>query len=269
MKRWLDAQEHTEKADIIAGATMLLQLNRNNAMFNTIMRNPERYVDKIVYELNKFLPIRIAQMTIGDVKQLDSEITPVIKAAIETNSSAEEEDTSVLPTSAGKRADHDSLPEEIKNIWEENAERWKKIKEAYNTCLSLTEPCDRFEYLTNLKELWYKYKAEFERYDTYQMQPVTGENTTELTIVEPLQVAKDISNARSYISNNITKLADLKKKAASEQAKSKDVASYNALLEKVNSRVQILIANKQVIGSELNDMLVKAGIEVVNDDKEK
>ena len=63
MKAWLDNDSHTDRDDIMEGAQMLLKLNRNQALFNTISRRPERYVSKIVYELGKFLPMRLNQMT--------------------------------------------------------------------------------------------------------------------------------------------------------------------------------------------------------------
>lgn len=258
IQQWLNKKEHTDVEDILNGAMMLLQLNRNKAMYNTIVRNPRRYVNKIIYEMKKFLPIRLSGMTIADVKRMDEEITPIIKKAVEESSDNADDEDASLPTSVGKREDHNKLPEDIQNIWKENTERWKKIKEQYNTCLSLTEPCDRFEHLTILKDLWYKYKAEFEKYDTYEIQQNQSTNNKEE--IDPAKLAKDINNARSYISNNIDKLVSLKKKSDSEKATEADVKNYNDLLEKVEKRTAVLSANKQVIGDELKDKLEKAGV---------
>lgn len=56
IQEWLAKPEHTDREDIMSGALMMLQVNRNRALFNQITRNPLRLVDKIRYELGKFLP---------------------------------------------------------------------------------------------------------------------------------------------------------------------------------------------------------------------
>lgn len=262
MKRWLDAEEHTDTQDIMEGATMLLQLNRNQSMFNTIVRRPEKFVDKIVYELNKFLPMRLQQMTLGDVKLMDAEVTPVIQQAI-ASVDTEGDDSQVerLPGCSGIRPDHDALPDDIKAIWPQNAERWKRIKTAYNTCLGLTEPCDRYEHLILLKDEWYKYKQEFARYDDYVITPESKDKET----VDPLAIAKDISNARSYITKQLDKLIALHKAA---QTDDNSQEAYASLLAKVSDRVNLLVANKQVLGDDLRAKLAEAGIELGDSEPE-
>lgn len=268
MKNWLDEKEHTTDEDIIKGAFMLLKLTRNQIMFQTIMRKPQKHVDKIVYELRKRLPMRLAHMTTYDVKVMDSEITPVIKSAMKEESDKiasepENNDKMSLPAVSGKRSDHDSLPDDIKNIWPENAERWKKIKKVYNTLLTLKEPCDRFENLTILSELWYTYKREFERYDNYKADSGEDVNTAE---TDPAKLAKIITNARSYISKNIDDLLALKAASAMDNADDKTIESYKSLLAKMTDRVLVLLNNKQVIGDDLRTKLVNAGIESMKDE---
>lgn len=268
MKNWLDEKEHTTDEDIIKGAFMLLKLTRNQVMFQTIMRKPQKHLDKIVYELRKRLPMRLAHMTTYDVKVMDSEITPVIKSAMKEESDKiasepENNDKMSLPAVSGKRADHDSLPDDIKNIWPENAERWRKIKSVYNTLLTLKEPCDRFENLTILSELWYTYKREFDRYDNYKADSGEDANTVE---TDPVKLAKIITNARSYISKNIDDLLALKAASVTDNADDKTIESYKNLLAKMTDRVLVLLNNKQVIGDDLKIKLVNAGIESIKDE---
>ena len=52
-------------------------------MYNTIITRPERFEDKIRYELNKFLPMRLDKMTMQAVKELDRELVPEVAVAIE------------------------------------------------------------------------------------------------------------------------------------------------------------------------------------------
>lgn len=283
MLEWLEQESHTDKEDIMKGATMLLQLNRNQALYNTIARRPERFVSKIIYELKKFVPIRLAKMTMADVKQMDAEITTAVKAQIDAESAAtaaddtqgttiessEEgedsaaDDVSAQATASGKRADHDELPADIQAIWDENADRWKKIKELFNTLLTIELPCDRYEYLVQMKELWYKYKAEFERYDNYNAakaeEAATEDAAAESSTEDAATLAKAITNARAYISKNLDKLATLKEASIAEDADEKAIEKYNTAFNNLCDRIRILVENKQVISDELKQKLIDAG----------
>lgn len=267
MKRWLEAGNHTERDDIMNGAMMLLQLNRNQALFNTIARRPEKYVVKIEYELKKFLPIRLAKMTMADVNNLDAEVTPSIKEAIEAepeDNDTKDYETIALPAHNGKREDHDSLPDDIKALWYKNVERWKKIKAAYNTLLTLTEPCDRYEYLAALKDTWYEYKKAFEIYDSYTA-PVTEPVEGNAQPADVAQLAKSINNARAYISKNVDKLLELHKASGNDESQDE---KYRAMCDKISERVQVLVDNKQPIGDDLKKKLADGGLVIENNDEE-
>ena len=269
LKAWLEKESHTDNEDIMEGAQMLLKLNRNQALFNTISRRPGKYVSKIEYELKKFLPMRLNRMTIGDVKKLDAELTPEIQDAInnETGSADDElNEKEDLPAHGGKRSDHDSLPDDIKSIWEENAMRWKKVKLVFNQLKTLTQPCDRYELLMQLKETWYKYKAEFERYDSFELNSTTTEGES-----EPAEVIKQITNARAYISKNIDKLQQLKSKTLSDNPSDKDIEKYKNLCNNLRERLTLLLDNSQVVGDDVLAKLAEGGVEIekaTGDDKE-
>ena len=269
LKTWLEKESHTDKEDIMEGAQMLLKLNRNQALFNTISRRPEKYVSKIEYELKKFLPMRLNKMTIGDVKKLDAELTPEIQSVINSEvDSADDElnEKQDLPAHGGKRPDHDSLPDDIKSIWEENAERWKKIKRIFNQLKDLSQPCDRYELLMQMKEAWYKYKAEFERYDSFEVNSASTEGES-----DPAEVIKQITNARAYISKNIDKLQQLKDKALSDNPSDKDIEKYKNLCNNLRERLTLLLDNSQVVGDDVLAKLAEGGVEIekaTGDDKE-
>lgn len=231
IQTWLAKPEHS-KDDLVQGATYVLKLTRNQALFNTIMRRPERYEDKIIYELKKRLPMRLDHMTRSDVKALEAEILPAITPLIDTTENQDEGEETQDASAVGKRADHEQLPVEIQQLWDANAERWKKIKELYNTCKELEKPCDRYEYLKLLKETWYAYKKDFAVYDSYKI----GENpeptgvsvdssASEITV-------KDVTNARAYISKNLEKLETMTDKGSEE---------YIKLKEKVAQRINVIL----------------------------
>ena len=73
MQAWLAAETHDHDS-LVAGAEMVLRLTRNRAMYQTIMRRPKYFENKIRYELNKFLRMRLDEMTIQDVKELSAEL---------------------------------------------------------------------------------------------------------------------------------------------------------------------------------------------------
>lgn len=260
MQAWLNAEKH-DRESVARGAEMVLKLTRNMSMYQTIMRRPERFESKVRYELQKFLPMRLENMTTQDVKLLDAELTPQIAAAIEEQAKFEAEhkaeegdDTEVpeggyLPAASGIRPDHDNLPEDVRNIWAENKERWLKIKKLYNTLLTFEQPCDRYEYLKQLKDLWYTYKSELGRYDGYVAPSddaqAEGEEPT------PADIAKNIANARSYITKNVDRLAELRRLSRESDDATKELDEYNKLLTKVRARVTVLNDNNAPIGDDL------------------
>lgn len=276
MQAWLQQDGH-DNASLIQGAEMVLKLTRNVAMYQTIMRRPGKYESKIRYELQKFLPMRLQQMTTQDVNRLSAELIPEVREAIDkeaaviaadrnadadaTDSDADAADSdadgfSLTPPASGIRPDHDSLPEAIRQLWADNRSRWLRIKQLYNTLLGIEMPCDRYEYLAQLKDLWYTYKSALQRYDSY----TPGDGNDSVGTPSPTALAKDIANARSYITKNADRLAALRTASRSDDNATKQLDEYNALLAKVQQRVDLLDANDAPIGDELRAKLQEGGI---------
>lgn len=265
MQAWLASDSHDHDS-LMQGAEMVLKLTRNVAMYQTIIRRPERFESKIRYELQKFLPMRLQQMTAQDVKALSAELVPQVKAAIdeEAKTSGDNADSNAaddsLPAASGIRPDHDSLPDDIRQIWADNRKRWMGIKQLYNTLLAIEQPCDRYEYLKQLKDTWYTYKSELERYDSY-VAPAEGE-TVASAGPSPSDIAKDISNARSYITKNIDRLVELRLTSRESDDATKELDEYNKLLVKVQQRVDLLNANGAPMGDDIKAKLNEAGLSV-------
>lgn len=288
VEEWLSKKKHTE-ADLANGAMMVLQCNRNRAMYNTMMRKPSHYEEKMVYELKKHLAYLQDDMNLEDVKKLEKKILPVIGKAIadteETTDKAaatlgEIPEDSFLPAPAlsseepykqtdaivarGKRADHDTLPETIRAIWDKNAERYKKIKQAHETCKTLTAACDRYEFTSAIAELWDAYKKDFDTYDHYVLVPVNEEAGTTTPAADEVQLSaedmKEINNARSYISKNLQKLLDIVSRSTlSDFSEQKEMESWR---ERIQQRVDVLIRTKQVITDDLKALLLGAGVDL-------
>lgn len=265
---WLNAPAHTEDADIMEGALMLLQLNRNRTLYMTISTNPKRFLKTVEYELKKFLPLRMKGKTCQDVRrEADEFLSELRENGIDKEQSegqdemfeTDDTDDTVAPVRNGKREDHDQLPQNIRDIWEANAARWKRIKEMYNTCLSIENPCDLEENLKVLKETYYAYKADYARYDSFTFEN-EGAKSEEDGASDDLKALKDINNARSYISKNVDKLSALKKEALKDDATDEKTKAYQSLLSSMTQRVQMLVDNEQVMGEDLMNKLQATGI---------
>ncbi len=202
---WLNSS-HDSEEEIKKGAEMLLRLNRNKFYFARACCQPRAYRSNIEYELGKFLKIRLDNMTIEQVREMNATVVPEAQAIIsegepettaettqndskttendsETTDSIGEStstDDAELPSSdsdgvavirKGKRADHAYLPEQVAVLWDINAKRYKEIKSVFETLKTMEdkEPCDRYEYLKVLADLDKKYRADMLTYDSYQV----------------------------------------------------------------------------------------------------
>jgi hypothetical protein len=276
--RWLDS-EHTSREQIMAGAQLLLSLNRDHGMFQRIMHRPERMLSFLEYKLRRFLQIRKDGQTIRDVIKLDNEITPHLQAVINSEPIPVEGGAELLPVEQpaekdggnemyirkGIRPDHDQLPDNIKAIWPANAERWKKIKEAFETCKSLTEPCDRYEYLKVLKETWYKYKEEMARYDDFKLTDDGGAGTdgaADQTPVLTPEQEKELANADSYISKNMPQMQQLVAAAKEEGFNEDQMKQLENLRKRIQQRVDVLLKYGRTLTEERREQLLQCDIKV-------
>lgn len=196
IQEWLNSKHESDEA-IIKGANMLFRLNRDRFYHARATRQPQAYRTNIEYELNKFLKIRLDNMTIDEVKKMNEIVIPEAQAIIaegkpessgdnqgesEKNGDSIEEESSSddaeLPSSdsdgvavvrKGKRRDHEFLPKEVADLWDINAKRYKEIKSTFETLKAMEdeEPCDRYEYLKILSDLDKKYRTDMLTYDSY------------------------------------------------------------------------------------------------------
>ena len=286
--RWLDS-EHTTTKQIEEGAQLLLSLNRDHAMFQRIMRRPQRELKFLEYKLQRFLRLRQDGKTIRDVIKLNDEIMPVLKTVTDKEPLPIEEQALLLPVlqpdeqdggrsaegrlqgkkeqfvRKGIRPDHDQLPAEIQAIWPANAERWKKIKEAYETCKQLTEPCDRYEYLKVLKDTWYKYKQDMARYDDYQLTAdggSEGEGAADQTPTLTPEQEKELKNADSYISKNLPQMQQLAAAAKEEDFNDEQKKALESLRQRIQQRVDVLLKCGRTLTDERREQLLQCDIKV-------
>lgn len=250
---WLQS-DHSSRESIIKGAELLFRMNNDRSMRGRILRRPERELKFLEYKLGRFLKMQKDGKTLADVVRMDRELSADLTPA----EVSLPDDDSHLPVQQGVapvvyirkgiRPDHDQLPEEIQNIWPKNAERWKKIKQLRETLKTLSEPCDRYEHLQILRELWYTYKKEMARYDDYLTEGARNE-VDDSPAKEQLteQQLKDQKNADAYVSKNLPILLQLVEE--SKEPDFTDAGKLESLRGRIQERVSILVS----LGRELSD----------------
>lgn len=258
MQAYLDAKP--EDRNVIDGATMLLALNRNRIFFQNVVRKPEKFADKVEYELKKHLAIRLDRKTIADVAAMNKVVIPAAQATIVEGAPVISTDND-LPAEGtvvrGKRTDHEQLPDEIKALWDECMPLWFKIKELFELLKGMENSpvCDRFEYLQQLDECDKRYRANMQVYDAYVAGSSSSTTTNNPPKVEenPVDITKKVNAARKYLSDNKKKLVDLK---------STDEKKYTVLLAKVQERYEYLISTGNAVDAEQVNELVDLGLVV-------
>lgn len=164
IKEWLAADP--DKRDLKAGAELLLRITRNRILYANIMRNPVAKASLLEYHLQKILKNRLIDTTHEEVKLMMGQVD-AIAAARGLSASAR------TPFQNGKRADHDELPDEVKQLYVENAEIMRRMREAH-TRLRLINPqnstcpdSDRYPLEKAIIEYDRRYRDNWNVYDHY------------------------------------------------------------------------------------------------------
>ena len=150
---------------------MLLKLNNNRFLYANIMRRPDKYADKVEYELRKHLRIRLYNMTNADVVRLEAKVIPAAKQTLASPPAVVSTDAELPKANVarGRRADHDRLPAEVQALWDKNFTLYQTIKDLFERLKAMekAQPCDRYEYLKLLDDADKQYRANLENYDNY------------------------------------------------------------------------------------------------------
>ncbi len=220
IRTWLNTP--VNERNINEGATMLLQLNRNRILHQNIIRKGTKMMPKLEYELKKHLRIRDDGKTMHEVVAMEKGIISAVEQMV-AKPEAEH---------AGKRADHDELPEEVQLLWNDNFERYVKIKALFEELKAMEkmQPCDRYEKLKLLDEAEKAYREALTAYDSYVKEDNFPTKTEEQP-VDPAELATQIGNARKYISEGKGKL----KKLIDEGNEAKAATLREKIVERVRT----------------------------------
>ena len=175
LQLWLS--QSREERDWDAGALMLLQLSGNKIMYRNISVNPIGKAEFIEGKLQQYLDFRLAELTHEQVKEMQQQVADIVKEHTEFKS----DDNEAKSFKAGKRADHDSLPDEIKALYVENLDLVHRMRELHlklrtmSTADSACADSDRYPFLKEFIKLDKKLHDNWNVYDHF----VTKEETEE------------------------------------------------------------------------------------------
>lgn len=259
MQAWLAAP--AAGRDIREGAEMLLRLTRNRILYDNILRRPDKMAAKLEYELKKHLRIRLDGLTRRDVALMEREVMPRAEellaagAAPDTGDGLTEissEADPPAPVHEGRRADHDSLPEEIRALWDKNADIWFRIKQTYNTLLQMEDaaPCDRYDHLKMLDELDRRYRDNLARYDAYDPAAAGTAGADMPDGAAP--TAAEVSAARKYLSTNRAKLEAAVAEGDDDKA--------GKIREAMQQRVDTVLRAGESFKPDYRDALARLGL---------
>ena len=216
---WLNTP--SAERDYEQGAMMLLKLTGNQIMYrNLTMRHTTRNEEFIEYQLKRRLKFRLAQVTHKEVEEMQRQVDGIAE-----KNGLEKTDTK--PTNefrAGKRADHDSLPDEIQALYVENLSIVQKMRELHLKLRSLSlnnatcPDSERYPFLKELIALDKRLHSNWEKYDHY-----TGEDGEQVLTEDMREQSK---NAVRMINLNKNRYA----KKPTEELKNKILAWYGMVI---------------------------------------
>lgn len=165
IKEWLDTP--ADQRDIMAGAELLLRVNRNRIFYNNVLRSPAAKAPRLEYELTKIYNARINEATREEVSALMAQVGQIaVTRGLDTLSGRSD-------FQRGKRVDHDELPPEVQALWTENAEIMKKMRDCHthlrliNTDNSSCPDNDRYPWAKEIVRLDTLMRDNYNRYDHY------------------------------------------------------------------------------------------------------
>lgn len=256
---WLNTPE--EERDIKAGADLMLSLNRNRALYNSIIRHPAKFMPKLVYELRKHLKIRLANMSLADVARMEEKVIPLAQETVDTMPVISTEDE--IPegkVARGRRPDHEQLPAHVQELWDSNAERYRRIVILFNELKAMNDlqPCDRYEKVAMLGELDKTYRKNLELYDGYVLEP-----SSPMGDDDPVEPGSD--DAQGGVSTDNEKTVNNARKTLSKYRKqlaglAEDDPKRLTALEKIQGAVDAILACGAGVADDTRAELTALGI---------
>lgn len=274
VQAWVNKDTHTT-ADALTGAQLLVQIAPKNVAYRRFLSlavtRPSHILSKLEYELKTHLRYRLDGLTLEQVRRLDQRVVPEADGIIRQGEPSTASDEATEGNTLGRRADHDTLPEDIQKLWTDNAALYKDIKALFEELKSMEDlpSCQRYDQLQLLAAKDKRYLANMERYDGYVVEAAATSSSTATAETSGAAAAsthageataiKTVANARAYLSKNIDKLSQLAQKASGADADSPESQAHATLAGKMQQRADVLLANG-VMTDEMRQQLTSLGL---------
>lgn len=173
LQRWLDTAP--EQRDAAVGNELLLRFSGNKIRFRNISHNPARHIKVLEYELGKYLKFRLAKINHEEFTRLHAEAEKAWQANF-----GREESAKTTKLQKGRRADHDSLPEDIRRLYEEIPELRQKMRLVHTRLENLSDAelvcpdSDRYPFVVELLKLNRHIRDNWATYDAWSPENPTG-----------------------------------------------------------------------------------------------
>lgn len=167
-----------EERDWNEGAILLLQLTNNTIMYRNLSINPKGKAEFIEGKLRAFLKARREVEAHDEVNIMQEQVDSIVASRTEFKEHNEAKDFK-----AGKRADHDSLPEDIQALYVENLDITHRMRELHLRLRLLSDStkqvpaAERKPLLDEFINLDKKLHANWDTYDHYVTKAESAANT--------------------------------------------------------------------------------------------
>ncbi|MDD6228778.1 MAG: hypothetical protein PUA94_07135 [Bacteroidales bacterium] len=164
IKEWLDTPK--DQRIIQEGARLLLRINRNQILYNNILRNPVKYAPTLEYQLQRIYKQRMIDTTHEEVRAMMTQVDAISEQHGFTRPARSE-------FQRGKRADHDQLPPEVQQLYVDNADIMRRMRDAHtklrliNSTNSTCPDSDRYPLAKDIIRLDLQYRDNWNMYDHY------------------------------------------------------------------------------------------------------
>lgn len=194
LQQWLLTPD--DQKDWDKGALMLLQLTNNKIMYRNICGNPKAKSEYIKGKLQQHLNFRLEKKTHAEVEEMQKKVDVIAKKTIKPESE-------FADFKAGKRADHDALPDEIQARYVENLNIVHRMRELHLQLRKISNDnvtcpdSERYPFLKELIALDKQIHENWDVYDHYVVQEnVKTEPVPENKEEEPEEKPKKVSKSK-------------------------------------------------------------------------
>lgn len=201
LEQWLDTS--ADERDYNAGAILLLQLSNNPIMYRNISMNPKGKAEFIEGKLRQYLADRKAITEHEETAALQLQADEIMDSHTEYKEETNEAKDFKAEFRAGKRADHDTLPDEIKALYVENLDITHRMRELHLKLRSLSDStqlvsdAERKPLLTEFINLDQKLHDNWNTYDHYVANEEKEETTNTETETAEEQTATKKTKKKS------------------------------------------------------------------------